>query len=88
MTTTIAEQEQDLIRRAAIHLFAHKGFYKTSTEEIEQEAGVPEGTFYNYFNSKEEILLSIFKTAPPAGDELNARGALGKGHLDKGQRPA
>jgi len=88
MTTTNVEQEQELIRHAAIHLFSHKGFYKTSTEEIEQEAGVSKGTVYNYFHNKKEILLSILRTPSPADDELKARGALGKGHLEKEYRPA
>ena len=55
------EEKQDLIRQAAIRAFSHKGFYNTRAEEIAREAGIAVGTIYNYFASKEEILLSIFK---------------------------
>jgi|AntAceMinimDraft_17_1070374.scaffolds.fasta_scaffold15637_3 TetR/AcrR family fatty acid metabolism transcriptional regulator len=54
-------EKQDLIRQAAIRAFSHKGFYNTRAEEIAREAGIAVGTIYNYFASKEEILLSIFK---------------------------
>ena len=56
------EEKQDLIRQAAIRAFSRKGFYNTRAEEIAREAGVAVGTIYNYFATKEEILLSIFKT--------------------------
>jgi len=54
--------KKELIRQAAIRVFSRKGFYKARAEEIANEAGVAVGTIYNYFDSKEEILLSIFKT--------------------------
>lgn len=56
------EEKQDLIRQAAIRAFSRKGFYNTRAEEIAHEAGIAVGTIYNYFQSKEEILLSIFRT--------------------------
>jgi len=55
------KEKQDLICQAAIRTFSRKGFYNTRAEEIAHEAGVAVGTIYNYFESKEEILLSIFK---------------------------
>ena len=55
------EEKKNLIRQAAIRAFSHKGFYNTRAEEIAREAGIAVGTIYNYFASKEEILLSIFK---------------------------
>jgi len=58
---TNPEEKQDLIRQAAIRTFSRKGFYNTRAEEIAHEAGIAVGTIYNYFASKEEILLSIFK---------------------------
>ncbi|MCI2425307.1 TetR/AcrR family transcriptional regulator [Candidatus Acetothermia bacterium] len=53
--------KEELIRQAAIHVFARHGFHNTQVEEIAREAGVAVGTIYNYFPSKEEILLSIFE---------------------------
>jgi TetR/AcrR family fatty acid metabolism transcriptional regulator len=60
--SAISDEKQGLIRQAAVRLFSRKGFYNTRAEEIAREAGIAVGTIYNYFASKEEILLSIFKT--------------------------
>ncbi len=53
--------KQDLIRDAAIRVFARKGFHATRAEEIAEEAGIAVGTIYNYFESKAQILLSVFE---------------------------
>jgi len=57
-----SSEKQDLIREAAIRVFARKGFYNSRAEEIAREAGIAVGTIYNYFAGKEDILLEIFKT--------------------------
>lgn len=56
------EDKRELIREAAIRTFSEKGFHQTRAEEIAQAAGVAVGTIYNYFKSKEEVLLDIFAT--------------------------
>ncbi len=56
------EDKRELIREAAIQVFSEKGFHQARAEEIAQAAGVAVGTIYNYFKSKEEILLDIFAT--------------------------
>ena len=40
-------------------MFAENGFYKTRVAEIAKLAEVAEGTVYEYFGSKENLLLSI-----------------------------
>lgn len=47
------------ILNAASALFAAKGFAATSVDEIVRGAGVAKGTFYNYFNTKEEVLSGL-----------------------------
>ncbi|MHB8126697.1 MAG: TetR/AcrR family transcriptional regulator [Desulfitobacteriaceae bacterium] len=47
------------IIQAALKLFSTKGYYATSTNAIAKEAGVAAGLMYNYFGSKEELLVSI-----------------------------
>lgn len=44
------------IMDAAVTLFVQKGYSKTSIAEIMNEADLGLGTFYNYFQSKEDIL--------------------------------
>ena len=41
-------------------LFSQKGFKNTSISELTKKCGIAAGTFYNYFNSKEELFLHIF----------------------------
>ncbi len=45
---------------AALRTFVRRGYAETKVSEIASEAGVAEGTLYNYFNSKEELLLALF----------------------------
>src|SRR5215831_10207861 len=45
--------------RSALDLFAHKGFAETTVEDITEAADVGKGTFFNYFPSKEHILLAF-----------------------------
>ncbi len=48
------------ILKAAEEIFLEKGFKKTTTAQIASKAFVAEGTLYNYFSSKNEILISLF----------------------------
>src|SRR5882672_1312442 len=45
--------------RAALSLFAKKGFFETTVEDITEAADVGKGTFFNYFPSKDHILLAF-----------------------------
>jgi len=45
--------------RAALQLFAQKGFLETTVEDITEAADVGKGTFFNYFPSKDHILLAF-----------------------------
>src|SRR5213080_4647486 len=45
--------------RAALNLFAKKGFAETTVEDITEAADVGKGTFFNYFPSKDHILLAF-----------------------------
>src|SRR3990172_7610582 len=48
-----------LILEAAARLFAEKGFHRTTTRDIAEAADVSEGTLYNYFDNKYELLMGI-----------------------------
>src|SRR5216684_241387 len=45
--------------RAALKLFSEKGFAETTVEDITNAADVGKGTFFNYFPSKDHILLAF-----------------------------
>jgi AcrR family transcriptional regulator len=53
-----AETRESLFR-AALDLFARKGFTETTVEDITEAADVGKGTFFNYFPSKDHILLAF-----------------------------
>jgi AcrR family transcriptional regulator len=45
--------------RAALILFGKKGFAETTVEDITEAADVGKGTFFNYFPTKEHILMAF-----------------------------
>ena len=55
----VTEARQAQILDAAAGLFAEKGFQRTTTREIAEQAGVSEGTIYNYFANKQDLLMGI-----------------------------
>ncbi|OGO61881.1 MAG: hypothetical protein A2032_05505 [Chloroflexi bacterium RBG_19FT_COMBO_49_13] len=56
---------------AAGRLFAEKGYHRTTTKDIAEAADVSEGTIYNYFISKDDLLFGIMT-------ELTESGKLGE----------
>jgi TetR/AcrR family transcriptional regulator, fatty acid metabolism regulator protein len=53
--------KRERILRAAVRVFAKKGFHATRVSEIAKAAGVADGTIYLYFESKDELLVSLFE---------------------------
>ncbi|WP_088809653.1 MULTISPECIES: TetR/AcrR family transcriptional regulator [Listeria] len=45
----------------AKNIFRKKGYLLTSVADIVEASGISKGTFYNYFTSKEELAIVIFK---------------------------
>ncbi len=56
---TAARTEQ--ILDAAVQLFSEKGFHRTTTRDIAELADVAEGTLYNYFANKDDLLFGIMQ---------------------------
>jgi AcrR family transcriptional regulator len=55
----LIEARRNQILDAAAAVFAEKGFHRATTKEIAETAGVSEGTIYNYFGSKADLLIGI-----------------------------
>ena len=55
----LIEERRNQILDAAARLFARKGYKGATIREIAREAGVAEGTIYNYFDSKHDLLISL-----------------------------
>jgi TetR/AcrR family fatty acid metabolism transcriptional regulator len=58
------------ILKAAEKIFAEKGYDNTTTLDISRRAGVAEGTLYEYYKNKEDILFSSL------GQRLTAHSAI------------
>ena len=59
----VVTDKREAILRAAIKVFAQKGYFSSKVADIAKEAGIADGTVYLYFKSKDEILHSIFDRA-------------------------
>ncbi len=54
-------KRRNQILKAAMRLFEKNGYHATTMREICRRAGVNLGSFYDYFGSKEDILVYIYK---------------------------
>lgn len=57
----ITEEKRNKILESAIIEFAQHGFDSANINKIAQNAGVSIGSMYKYFNSKEELFLTIIQ---------------------------
>ena len=55
------EEKRRLLLAAAVRVFARKGYHASRVGDIAEEAGVAYGLLYHYFQSKEEVLLTVFR---------------------------
>jgi len=61
---TVEEPEADRrgeILRAAVEVFATKGYHGCRIADVAKQAGVAYGLVYHYFKNKEELLASVFE---------------------------
>jgi len=65
------------ILQAAARVFAERGYASATTRQIGQAADVAEGTLYNYFASKRDLLMAIAEeTAAPMERALATAGPI------------
>jgi len=55
---------------ATVRIIAEQGYANTTTKAIADAADIAEGTLYNYFESKRDILLGILQQFQQEADEL------------------
>lgn len=73
-------ETRERIFRAALDLFAERGFMETTVEDITEAADVGKGTFFNYFPTKEHVLATY-------GAERVATVERALQEANKGDRP-
>ncbi len=54
-------ERRNRIFRAAVEVFAEKGYRSATMKEIAEAADVGEGTIYSYFSSKDDLLLAVIE---------------------------
>ena len=72
-----AVDKRRLILDAAVRVFARQGFHTCRVSDIADEAGVASGLVYHYFQSKDEVLDTLFlerwELMLAAIDEIDSR---------------
>ena len=58
---TAKADKREAILRAAIDVFAERGFFNAQVADVARAAGVAAGTVYLYFRGKDDLLVSIFE---------------------------
>ena len=62
---TRRERQVELLKKeildAALEVFKEYGYEKATTKKIAERAEVSEGSLYNYFKNKRDILINLFK---------------------------
>jgi TetR/AcrR family transcriptional regulator, fatty acid metabolism regulator protein len=86
---------RDALLRAAIDVFASRGFFNAQVADVARAAGVAAGTVYLYFDSKDDLLISIFErtmreaiaegraAVAPVRDPIEQLRTVARVHLDR-----
>jgi TetR/AcrR family fatty acid metabolism transcriptional regulator len=87
--------KRDALLRAAIDVFAERGYFNAQVADVARAAGVAAGTVYLYFRSKDDLLVSIFEktmreaiedgraVVEPLRDPIERLAAIARVHLDR-----
>ncbi len=87
--------KRDALLRAAIDIFAERGYFNAQVADVARRAGVAAGTVYLYFRSKDDLLVSIFEKTMreaiedgracivPLRDPVEQLRAIARVHLDR-----
>src|SRR5712675_1533886 len=76
--------KRDAILRAAIDVFAERGFFSAQVADVARAAGVAAGTVYLYFKNKDDLLVSIFDRS--MGDAIAEGRSMAGDVRDPGER--
>jgi TetR/AcrR family fatty acid metabolism transcriptional regulator len=87
--------KREAILRAAIDVFAGRGFFNAQVADVARAAGVAAGTVYLYFRGKDDLLISIFErtvreaidegrsSVAPLADPIEKLRAIARVHLER-----
>lgn len=70
----MARRTRDLVIDRGLDLVHERGFNATGVQDIADAAGIPKGSFYNYFRSKEDFAVAVLnRYADAECEELDRR---------------
>jgi AcrR family transcriptional regulator len=57
----LSESTKEIIKKTALSLFAQKGYYGTTMNEIAELVGIKTPSLYFHFHGKEELFFSVYE---------------------------
>ncbi len=72
-----AAERRDALIEAAVHEFAHSGFYGTPVDRIAQRVGVAQPYVFSLFGGKRELFLAAVRRGFQAVEEVFTEAAAG-----------
>lgn len=75
----VSRLKRESIVSAAVEVFYHKGYAKTTLEEVADAMGVTKPFIYSHFSSKHDLLAEICRRAVQFSHEAFSRGEARKG---------
>lgn len=83
ISQSVNDKQKDLLA-AALRLFVENGFHGTPTSKIAKEAGVANGTLFHYYNTKEDLIISLYiDIKKRMGEYMETKTALAKDAKEK-----
>jgi AcrR family transcriptional regulator len=82
---TRRDRTRALLVEAALRVFARMGPDAPNVDDFTAEAGVARGTFYNYFDGREDLLVAV---ATLAAERMEAARLRAQGLVDPAERMA
>lgn len=52
------DNRKEDILKAAVNVFAHKGYFRATTADVAKKASISQPYVYNFFENKEELLIA------------------------------
>lgn len=81
------QKKRQLVIETALRMFTDKGFENVSVDDIIAATGTSKGTFYHYFNSKDEIVADMGRSQIEIIAKWNERGPTQvkslEGHINR-----
>lgn len=57
----MSESTKEIIKKTALSLFAQKGYYGTTMNDIAKLVGIKTPSLYSHFSGKEELFFSVYE---------------------------